>query len=174
MRTGHRIGIVAASAAAAMGIMSAAPASAAPTGQAAPGASPAHSVTAQLDVTGLEARKWVKGPRPVSKVLEPVNAGESEWVRVRWKTDRRICDVEVVVWGNRKVDIDYPGDREYTSFSRGDSLGRGSSDFTSFRVEADYDRDAWVKLEATISYTDCSRHSPTFSNDTGLTLPVRS
>ncbi|MCO8272757.1 hypothetical protein M1L60_19360 [Actinoplanes sp. TRM 88003] len=124
--------------------------------------------------TAAEARKAPKGPRPVTRMLQPIDSGESQWVRVRWKTDRRICDVKVVVWGDDEVEINYPGDREFTSFSRGDSLGKGKTDFTAFRVEADYDRSSWALLEARISFTDCGRNAPARSKDTTLMLPVRS
>lgn len=123
--------------------------------------------------TAAEAPQ-LKGPRPVTQLLPAVDAGAPEWVRVRWRTDRRVCDVRVVIWGNDDVAIDYPQGRDFTSFSRGDVLGRGKTDYTAFRVRADYDRDAFALLAATISYTDCTRDTRTFSSDTGLMLPVRS
>jgi hypothetical protein len=185
MRTGRRIGSAAAVAAAmSIAVATAAPASAAPdaaghhaTTAATPASAAAgyHPTAATTSSSAAaDARKKVKGPRPVTRTLQAVDANEPEWVRVRWKTDRRICDARVVVWADDDVEITYPGDREFTSFSRGDSLGRGGTDFTAIRVEANYDRDSWALLEATISYTDCSRGSRTWSSDTTLMLPVRS
>ncbi|MBL7260446.1 hypothetical protein [Paractinoplanes lichenicola] len=120
-----------------------------------------------------EAQKKAKGPRPVSRMLEAVDAGESSWVQVRWKTDVKVCDVKVTVRDNRHIEIDYPGDRDFTSFSRGDTLKRGKTDFTAFRVEADYDRDSWALITTKISYTDCTDESPTYTKSTDLMLPVR-
>ncbi|MBM2618740.1 hypothetical protein JIG36_24585 [Actinoplanes sp. LDG1-06] len=157
MRTGRRIGIVAATAAAVMGLLAvASPASAAP------------ATDAQAS-----APKQFKGPRVVNQTLATVDANDSQWVRVKWKTDRRVCDAQVVIWANDDVQIDYPSDRDYTSFSRGDTLNRGRGDYTSFRIQADFDRDAWAILAATITYTDCSRNSDTYTSNTGLVVPVR-
>ena len=163
MRTGRRIGIVVAAAVSVVAVATVSPAAAAGPGGSA--AQIGHSV---------DAPKPKKGPRPVDQVLSGVDAGESAWVRVRWKTDRRVCDAQVVVWGDDDVEIDYPGEREFTSFSRGDSLGRGRTDFTSFRVEANPDEREFSLLAATISYTDCNRGSPLLTYTTGLMLPVRS
>ncbi|MCY1144604.1 hypothetical protein OWR29_41960 [Actinoplanes sp. Pm04-4] len=162
MSTGRRIGFAAAVLAASMSIATVVT------------ATPALAVHQAAGSDTSDARKRVKGPRPVTRTLQAVEANEPQWVRVRWKTDRRICDARVVVWADDDVEITYPGDREFTSFSRGDSLGRGGTDFTAIRVEANYDRDSWALLEATISYTDCSRDSRTWSSDTTLMLPVRS
>jgi hypothetical protein len=68
----------------------------------------------------------------------------------------------------------HAGDREFTSFSRGDALGRGRTDYTSFRVEAQRGRNDFALLAATISYTDCTRGSRVLSYTTGLMLPLGS
>ncbi|MBU2669574.1 hypothetical protein KOI35_39295 [Actinoplanes bogorensis] len=120
------------------------------------------------------APKQFKGPHVVNQMLSTVDANDSQWVRVKWKTDRRICDAQVVIWANDDdVAIDYPSDREYTSFSRGDTLNRGRGDYTSFRIEADFNKDSWAILAATITYTDCSRNSDTYTSNAGLVVPVR-
>ncbi|GAB2596874.1 hypothetical protein Aab01nite_72310 [Paractinoplanes abujensis] len=163
MSTGRRIGIVAATAAVAMGMLTVT----------APAASAATGPQQAQDLPTAQAKKKVKGPRPVSRTLKAVDAGESAWVQVKWKTDVKICDAQVTVRDNRHIEVDYPGEREFTSFSRGDSLKRGRTDFTAFRVEADYDRDSWALITATISYTDCEDDSPTYTRSTDLMLPVR-
>ncbi|WP_127504465.1 hypothetical protein [Actinoplanes solisilvae] len=173
MRTGHRIGIVVTAVVGIVAVVGVSPAAASGTRTAAePNTQHAQNTAHAQNKKAKAAPK--KGPRPVSQVLSAVDAGESAWVRVRWKTDRRVCDVQVVVWGDDDVVIDYPGEREFTSFSRGDSLGLGRADYTSFRVEANPDGNDFSLLAATISYTDCKRGSPLLTHTSGLMLPARS
>jgi hypothetical protein len=148
MRKGRRIAVLAATVAAAFSIASVAvPAP----------ASAAHRPT---------------GPQPVSVLLAAVSPHYGQWVSVQWRTDRRVCDVKVQVEGTRKVMIDYPSGRDYTSFSRGDTLRPGRTDYTSFRVTAHYDRPARAMLDATISYDYCGWDAPTLSMTTEFLLPV--
>jgi hypothetical protein len=114
-----------------------------------------------------------KGPQPVSALVSTVRSNQTSWVSVWWKTDRRVCDAKVVVWGNSRVDIGYPGNRPYTSFSNGDTLSRRETDYTSFRVTPHVNGSAWVILAATITFNNCDRHARTQSRSTGFLLPVR-
>ena len=112
------------------------------------------------------------GPRPVSNWLRAVQAHTDTWVNIAWRTDRRICDVEVRVDGGRRVDVDYPGWRDYTSFSRSDTLWPGRTDYTAIRVNADYRRPGVATLRATIEYDNCGWHARTQRRSTWLNLPV--
>jgi hypothetical protein len=110
---------------------------------------------------------------PLNTVLPPVAAHDSEWVDVRWSTDRPVCDVRVRVHGGRDADVTYPGDRDYTSFSKGAGLRPGRIDYTSFRVTANGDGPGWAFLTATVDYDYCRLDSPTMNDAIGLWLPVR-
>jgi hypothetical protein len=112
------------------------------------------------------------GPRPVSNWLRAVRANTPNWVNIYWRTDRRVCDAEVRVNGAR-VRVDYPGiRRNYTSFSQGDNLWPGRTDFTAIRVTPYFNRSGIALLRATITYDDCRPHSFTRRSSTVLTLPV--
>jgi hypothetical protein len=148
MKIGRRIGAVVATSAAAVGMASvmAAPATAAPA---------------------------ARGPQVISPWLQTVDSGESEWVSVWLRgVDRRICDVRMAVRGPRNVDIDYPGNRNYTSLNGGSTLVRGERDRASFRVEANVRRDSRIILSGVVSYNDCGRFSRTQFKRFGLLLPV--
>jgi hypothetical protein len=111
------------------------------------------------------------GPRPVSNWLRAVRANTPTWVNVYWRTDRRVCDAEVRVSGAR-VRVDYPWHRNYTSFSRGDNLWPGRTDYTAVQVTPYFNRAGIAVLRATISYDDCRPHGFTRRSSTVLTLPV--
>ncbi|MGX6602305.1 PT domain-containing protein [Micromonosporaceae bacterium Da 78-11] len=111
------------------------------------------------------------GPQPVSNWLRAVNAHQASWVNIYWRTNSRICDVEVKV-ASRNLDIDYPGNRRSTSFSRGDTLRPGRTDYTAIRVDADFARAGVAKLRTAISYTDCSRRARTQWKTVNLSLPI--
>jgi len=113
------------------------------------------------------------GPRPVSNWLRAVQADTDTWVNIGWRTNRRICDVEVRVDGGRRVEVDYPGWRDYTSFRRDDSLRPGRTDYTAILVNPDYLRAGIARLRATIEYDNCGRHARTQHRSTWLNLPVR-
>jgi hypothetical protein len=123
--------------------------------------------------TAASAAPQLRGPEPVTQLLPGVDSGRSEWVSVLWKTDRPVCDFKVMVWGNGNVRIDYPGRRGYATFARNDSLRRGQTATTTFRVTARYDRSVWAILAANVTYNHCGRQSPTITKSTGLMLPVR-
>jgi len=112
-----------------------------------------------------------RGPQPVSNFVQRVRAHTDTWVSVRWQTDRRICDATVWVNG-RRVDVDYPRNARSTSFSRGDTLRPGRSDFTAFRVNADFDRSGVALLRATIAYDNCGRRDRTIRKSFGIAMPV--
>ena len=112
-----------------------------------------------------------KGPRPVSNWLRAVRANTPTWVNVYWRTDRRVCDAEVRFNGAR-LRVDYPGWRNYTSFSRGDNLRPFRTDYTAVRVTPYFNRSGIALLRATITYDDCRLHGFTRRSSTVLTLPV--
>jgi hypothetical protein len=112
------------------------------------------------------------GPRPVSTWLRAVQAGTSSWVTLGWRTDRRVCDVRITVDGGRRIDIDYPGHRRFTSFSRDDSLRAGEVDYAAIRVTPDYDRAGVAVLRATIRYDRCGWHARRELRSSFLALPV--
>jgi hypothetical protein len=112
-----------------------------------------------------------RGPQPVSNFVQRVRANTDTWVSIRWQTDRRICDATVWVNG-RRVDVDYPRNARSTSFSRGDSLRPGRTDFTAFRVNADFDRSGVALLRATIAYDNCGRRDRTIRKSFGIAMPV--
>jgi hypothetical protein len=112
-----------------------------------------------------------RGPQPVSNFVQRVRANTDTWVSIRWQTDRRICDATVWVNG-RRVEVDYPRNARSTSFSRGDSLRPGRTDFTAFRVNADFDRSGVALLRATIAYDTCGRRDRTVRKSFGIAMPV--
>ena len=147
MNKGRRIGTAVAAAVAAVGIAalgSGAPAAAAP----------------------------VRGPQPVSNWLRAVRANTGTWVNVLWQTDRRICDAQVRFDGGPRVRIDYPGPRNFTSFSRGSYLLPGRPDYTAVEVTPYFNRSGIALLRATITYDNCRPHARTQWDSTVLTLPV--
>nr|WP_221381220.1 hypothetical protein [Actinoplanes polyasparticus] len=127
---------------------------------------------ATVTATAPAAAAPVRGPQPVSNWLGAVRANADSWVKIYWRTDRPICDVEVRVGGGRDVDVDYPGRKRFTSFMRGDMLRPGRTDFTAFEVNPDYDRAGVARLRATISYDLCGRRDRTQYRSFALALPV--
>jgi hypothetical protein len=113
-----------------------------------------------------------QGPRPVSDWLRAVPANTGSWINIQWYSGRPVCDAKVWVDGGRKVDVDYPGNRNYTSFSRGDTLRPGRSDVTAVRVTPRFNRAGIALLRATISYDNCSFHGRQTRDTTTLSLPV--
>jgi hypothetical protein len=119
------------------------------------------------------ARPGLDGPQPLTAVLQPVNPHDPQWVTIRWTTDRPICHVRVRVHGGRSIDVAYPSDRRYTSFSRGEGLRPGRIDYTSFRVTAHQGGPDRAFLAATVDYDHCRWDSPTMNDAIGFWLPVR-
>jgi len=119
------------------------------------------------------ARPDREGLQPLTTVLQPVDPHDPQWVSIRWTTDQRVCHVRVRVHGGRKVEVDYPSDRRYTSFSRGEGLRPGRVDYTSFRVLAHQDGPGWAFLTAMVDYDYCGWDSPTINDAIGFWLPVR-
>jgi hypothetical protein len=146
MNNSRRIGAVVAAAAAAMGM--------ATVGLASPAAASE------------------RGPEPTSTWLRAVRAHTGTWVSIGWSSNRRICDAEVRLDGGRRVDVDYPGNRRFASFSRGDTLRPGDVDFTRFRVTPDFDRAGVAVLRASIRYDECGRRTHSQVKSIFLTLPV--
>jgi hypothetical protein len=112
-----------------------------------------------------------RGPQPVSSWLQSVRANTGSWVTIHWRTDRTICDAEVRVRGER-VRVDYTGFQRSASFSRGDTLRAGRTDFTKVRVTPYMRRPGVTKLWATISYDECGFRSRTQTRTVALSLPV--
>jgi hypothetical protein len=112
-----------------------------------------------------------RGPQPVSSWLQSVRANTGSWVTIHWRTDRTICDAEVRVRGER-VRVDYGGFQRSASFSRGDTLRAGRTDFTKVRVTPYMQRPGVTKLWATISYDECGFKSRTQTRTVVLSLPV--
>ncbi|MEU8663744.1 hypothetical protein AB0C31_44675, partial [Actinoplanes philippinensis] len=112
-----------------------------------------------------------RGPQPVSNWLQSVRAGAGSWVSIPWRTDRRICDAEVRVRGER-VRVQYPGARRSASFTRGDTLRPGHTGYTRVRVTAYQRRPGVAKLWATISYDECGFRARTQTRTAVLSLPV--
>jgi hypothetical protein len=113
------------------------------------------------------------GPRPLTNLVQPVAPGVPQWVSLGWTTDRRVCHVRVRVRGGRFAGIAYPGNRRYTSFSRGDGLQPGRIDHTSFRVTANEEGPGPAFLTATVDYDYCRPGSPTMNDAIGFWVPVR-
>jgi hypothetical protein len=116
-----------------------------------------------------------RGPHPVNQWLRPVPAGTPTWVNAWWRTDRRICDARLFVWGGSAVEIAYPNGRTYTSFSNGSTLSRRETDYTAFRVTAAGPTLPFLGaalLRARLVYNDCGRFARTRVADTGFLLPV--
>lgn len=137
----------------------------------------AAALLAVITVTSLaaapaSAAQKVKGPEPINQLIA-VQDGKTTWVNVWWKTDRTICDAKLIVWGNPRVDVGYPGNRGFTSFRNGAVLDRRETDFTSFRVTPHVGNSAWVIMGGTLTYNYCGWHAQTQSKSTGFLLTVR-
>lgn len=136
MKKTGRLAMIVAMAAAAAGMATATPASAA----------------------GQE-RAAKDGPRPLVNAVKAVKAGKPTWVKLYWLTERDICGARVTVSGS-DVDVRYPSNTgTYTSFSKADTLAPGWADFTAFRVNADSAQTRTVKLKVRISYTRLPKHT---------------
>jgi hypothetical protein len=122
--------------------------------------------------TAAPASAIGRGPQPVSTWLKKVPANVSSWVDIHWRTDRRICDVEVRVRGERGVKVDHLGFRRAGTLSRGDTLRAGRTDFTRVRVTPYRQTSGVSKLWATISYDECKFKSRTQTRTAVLALPV--
>jgi len=119
------------------------------------------------------ATTTAKGPKPVSILLDTVDANDPTFVEVSWTTDKKVCDFKLKVWGTDKVTIKYPeSTKTYSSFSQGSKLKPKQTDYTAFRVTAKYSKDTSVILPATMSYNYCGKHDKTMSKSTGFLLPV--
>ncbi|WP_148307891.1 hypothetical protein [Actinoplanes friuliensis] len=111
-------------------------------------------------------------PRPVTKWIKPVEAHEPTWVKVYWKTGKKICDAAVTVEGT-DVGIVYPSNTDtYTSFLNDAELKPGRPDYTAFRVRADRNRTTVVRLAATLTYNTCGDEAVEKSRTYRLRLPV--
>ncbi len=121
--------------------------------------------------TAAPAAAAPRGPEPVSNWLRAVQAHQDTWVNIYWRTNVRICDAEVRVYA-RDVEVDYRGFRRSATFSRGDSLRPGRTDFTPIRVDADFNRAGVARLRAVISYDGCGWKARTQTRSFSLGLPV--
>ena len=113
----------------------------------------------------------VRGPQPVSHWLGAVRGNTDSWVKIYWRTERPVCDVQVRVSG-RNVDVDYRGHRRFATLTRGSTLRPGRPDFTPVEVNPDFDRAGVARLRATISYDQCGRRDRTQFKSFSLALPV--
>jgi len=114
-----------------------------------------------------------RGLQTLTNVLQPVDPYDPEWVNVRWTTDRKVCHVRVKAYGERDVEVVYPSDRRYTSFSQGEGLRPGRVDYTSFQVTVRENGPGWEFLRVTVDYDYCHGNSPTLNDAIGFWLPVR-
>jgi hypothetical protein len=113
-----------------------------------------------------------QGPRPVSNWLRSVPANQSTWVKIPYWTNRAICNVKIWVDGGRRVDVEYPRGRSYTSFNNGDRLRPGRVDYASVLVEPNFTRSGVAMLRATISYTSCGFFGRPMRDTDLLNLPI--
>jgi hypothetical protein len=121
--------------------------------------------------TATAASAAPKGPQPVNSRLHAVKANTGTWVNVAWRTDRKICDAKVR-FSAARVGIDYASRRDFATFSRGNSLKAGRTDYTAVEVTPHFDRAGVAMLRATIEFTNCAPRDRTQRYTTTLTLPV--
>ncbi|GLY01325.1 hypothetical protein [Actinoplanes sp. NBRC 101535] len=131
----------------------------------------ATAATGLLAVAAAPAAAAPRGPQPVSTWLQSVRANTSSWVNIYWRTDRRICDVEVRVRAEQ-ARVDYPGNARSATFSRGDSLFPGRTDFTRIRVTPFLQRQGVTQLWTTMTYDDCGFKARPQTRTAVLSLPV--
>jgi hypothetical protein len=111
------------------------------------------AVAAAVALTGTPAQAaWPGAPHPVGFKPTVVHRGAATWIEARWITTVPVCAAKLTVSGTG-VTVDYPSNNAtFTSFSRGDSLWPGESDFTAFRVTAT--SSAYVtRLTVNLAYT---------------------
>jgi hypothetical protein len=137
---------------------------------------PAVLAAAAMAATGLmtaaPASAVHRGPRPVIPWIEVVRAHDPTWVKIWWDTGEKICDAEVTVRADH-VGIVYPENTgTFTSFRDEAYLTPARPDYTAFKVDADYDRNTLVPLEATLSYNTCGDKAVEKARIYWLRLPV--
>jgi hypothetical protein len=134
-------------------------------------------VPGQVGLPGQPVRpwqpnQWLQGPQ-VNRWLPQVDAGRTERVAVRLTgVDRRVCNVKVYVRDTNRVDVSYPGFRNYASLSNGSTLVRGERDSATVLVRATARRDFTEHLDATVAYDGCGWNARTQYERVSLFLPV--
>jgi hypothetical protein len=122
-------------------------------------------------VAAAPATAAPRGPQPVTTWLKPVRANIPTWVDIAWRTDRRVCDAQVQVRGER-VRVEYPGNRRAANFLKGGTLSVRHTEVTRVRVTPESAAGGVAKLWTTISYNECGMHARTQTRTTALSLPV--
>src|ERR1700712_4808551 len=92
-----------------------------------------------------------RGIVPVSTSLRAVEANTTTATNIFWRTDSTICHASVQVVGSRQLDVNYARNQRSTTFSHGNMLRRGATDFTTVWVTPHYDRSGVAVLRATVS-----------------------
>ena len=127
-------------------------------------------------VTPAQAAAPVRGPKLLVPAVKAVHSGRPTWVKAYWSTSRDICDAKVTVQV-AATDILYPSNTEtYTSFYRGDTLDKGATDYTAFRVTTTVDHTIVRAIRLTMAYRAESEGGcggPVLSRDFYATLAVR-
>ncbi|GID98467.1 hypothetical protein ACFQFC_18005 [Amorphoplanes digitatis] len=132
----------------------------------------AAAVLAATALTATPAAAGHHGPNPVVPWLEVVMAHQPTWIKVWWDTGTRICDAKVTVRAEH-VGVTYPENTgSYTSFRRDSDLKPDRPDYTAFKVDADYNRNTMVPLEATLSYNTCGSAAVEKARTYWFLLPV--
>jgi hypothetical protein len=132
----------------------------------------AIGMTMTVTTAPATAAKKVKGPQPVSQLLQRVDDNEESWVRVWFKTDKRACNFKLMVWDNNRVEVTNPGFAPFTSLNQNSTLNRGEVDYASFKVDVeDYNRDTWQLMYATMTWKWCGTNRVQ-SKSTGFLLPI--
>jgi hypothetical protein len=132
----------------------------------------AIGMTMTVATAPATAAKKVKGPQPVSQLLQRVDDNEESWVRVWFKTDKKACNFRLTVWDTSKVDVSYPGGWPFTSLNQNATLNKNEVDFASFKVDVDdYTRDTWQLLYAQMTWKWCGTNKWQ-TKSTGFLLPI--
>jgi len=124
------------------------------------------TVTATAPVTAAP-----RGPQPVSSWLRPVQANTDNLVSVYWRTNRRVCDVEVRAYAPG-VEVSYRDLFDFATPIRGNGLWPGRTDATLFLVNPHYFRPGIARLQVVIAFDNCSRRARTEIRSYRLSLPV--
>jgi hypothetical protein len=132
----------------------------------------AVGMTMTVTTAPATAAKKVKGPQPVSQLLQRVDDNEASWVRVWFKTDKKACNFKLMVWDNNRIDVSYPFGWPYASLRQNATLNKGEVDYAAFKVDVDdYTKDTWQLMYATMTWKWCGTNKVQ-TKSTGFLLPV--
>jgi hypothetical protein len=144
------------------------------------------SVATALGVAAAAATPATAAPAPAPVLLLPVvkavHSGKPTWVKAFWGATGNICDAQVTVRVGH-TEVLYPSNTApFTSFYEGDTLAKGATDYTAFRVTTTADHTLVRAMHLVIAYRAATTQAgggllctgPVRTRTFYASLPVRS